>query len=438
MALVALTACGLTERRLVEPSGDDTGERHVETYEVSEAPTPNPERGLVQYVDFSDPADVEFVAGLDVTLANVRVRLDRFRHVPISAQFIAELEDGFDRIRRAGLKLILRFQYNNGSGADPPVDRVMAHIDQLAPIIERHADVIAVMQAGFVGAWGEWHTSLSGLTAPRARVAILERLLAALPPSRSLQVRSPTFKVEAFPDGPIGEAIARSAAPSARIGHHNDCLLADPTDRGTYRRPIERVREYLAADARFVPVGGETCAPNPPRTDCESAVRELRRFHWSYLNRSYHPAVIAGWRRQGCMDAIKRDLGYRLVLRRASWPRAVSAGERVEISIDIENLGFAAPFNPRDVAIVIGETKRYEVPLPQVDPRGWLPGEVHRLTLRFELPGDLPGGDHPLALWLPDPAPMLRPWPAYSIRLANRGTWREDKGDNLLGLLRVR
>jgi hypothetical protein len=138
------------------------------------------------------------------------------------------------------------------------------------------------------------------------------------------------------------------------------------------------------------------------------------------------------------MKRIARDLGYRLALRRASWPAAARAGSAIEVTVAIENLGYAAPFNPRQVFLVIGDgLLRSPVELPGVDVRDWLPGRVHRFTARVEVPPDLEPGRYSLALWLPDSAPVLRRWPAYAIRLSNRGTWRASDGDNLLGELVV-
>ena len=430
----ALLGCGVPQRQLLPSPSSLEG---WTVYEISDEPVKNPERGLVQFLDFTDEGDVAFVAGLDnVTLANVRIRLDDYLDRPIDPAFIAGLEKGFDRIRRAGLKTVLRFQYNNGSGKDPQLSMVITHIGQLAPIIKRHADVIAVLQAGFIGAWGEWHNSISHLTDEPAREAILARLLEVLPASRSIQLRSPSFKAATFPR--TTASAAHDGTPGSRIGHHNDCFLSSETDHGTYPEPSDRWRRYLAKDGRFVPVGGETCAPNPPRTDCKNALRELRRFHWSYLNRSYHPAVIAGWKNQGCFRTIARDLGYRLALRRARWPAQVEPGETITVDLEVENLGFAAPFNPRPVFIAIGgEDARRTAALEGVDPRRWPPDKVYRVSSRIKLPADLEPGDHPLALWLPDPAPMLQPWPAYAIRLSNEKMWQPETGDNRLGTLTV-
>lgn len=406
-------------------------------YTPLDTPVRNPERGFVQFVQMNEPGDIAYVKSLGVSLANVRVRLDAYLDEPIDRAFLAKLERGFARIRDAGLKLVLRFQYNIGSGKDPNPKRVLSHIDQLTPLLRRNADIIAVLQAGFIGAWGEWHTSISGLTARKHQAAVLARLLSALPADRSIQLRSPAFK-RALAGKAVTENLAHTSAPRARLGHHNDCLLSGPHDSGTYPEPVDVWRAYTAADSKFVPVGGETCAVNPPRTDCARAVAELRRFHYSYLNRAYHPDVLRAWRTQGCAREIERDLGYRLVLRRARWSAYASPGGSAYLELELENRGYAAPFNRRPVYLVIEQgSRRYATELAGVDIRRWLPGQVRHLRLVVDIPGDLEPGTHLLSLWLPDAAPSLRFRPSYAIRFANADMWRPALGSNLLGELRI-
>jgi hypothetical protein len=405
--------------------------RIARSFQLDPAPIRNPERGLLQYVDINDPGDVRFVANLGVSLANARIRLDEFRGDAISGRFLHRLGAGFARIRKAGLKLVLRFQYNIGSGKDPPLRRVIAHIDQLAPVLRKNADIIAVLQAGFIGAWGEWHTSTSGLTDRKARGAILRHLLAAVPPSRSVQVRSPVFKRE-LAGGPLSAATAYRGDALSRIGHHNDCLLSNETDHGTF--PSKAERDYLAADAPFVPVGGETCAEPGPRSSCLLAVAELRRYHYSYLNRAYHPAVIAAWKKGGCFETIDRNLGYRLALQRATWPAKAPRGSRIRVTLELTNIGFAAPFNPRTAYLMIGPRR---FPIASLDVRRLQPRTDKRIDAEITIPAGMTRGRHDLALWLPDPAPALRDRPLYAIRLANQDTWVPKRGSNLLGQIEI-
>jgi hypothetical protein len=60
----------------------------------------------------------------------------------------------------------------------------------LAPLFREYHDVIAVAQAGFIGAWGEWHASTNDLTTPDNMRDILLRLLEILPEERLLPADS--------------------------------------------------------------------------------------------------------------------------------------------------------------------------------------------------------------------------------------------------------
>lgn len=77
---------------------------------------------------------------------------------------------------------------------------------------------------------------------------------------------------------------------------------------------MEEELAYLGEETRFVPKGGETCAVNPPRSDCATALTELELLHFSYLNLSYHGEVLDRWRDQGCFDEMRDRLGYRLAV----------------------------------------------------------------------------------------------------------------------------
>ena len=209
-------------------------------------------------------------------------------------------------VRSAGIKLILRFSYNFPSGGDDDDDdddyekaqdatleRVLEHISQLRPVLQRNADVVAVLQAGFIGAWGEWHSSSNDLTSPENKRAILNALLNATGPTRTVQVRYPPCLMRVYPS-PLTAVAAHSPGRSddhqGRTGHHKDCFLVSKTDAGTYaeRRPKRNAQKrYVEQASKYVMVGGETCAVKPlgrQRSDCETALAEMGRFHYTYMN----------------------------------------------------------------------------------------------------------------------------------------------------------
>ena len=392
----------------------------------------NPERGFYDGVDLVNGASFAFVRTNGRTLAYAGVRLDAFRTQPLNAALLTALENGFVRARTAGIKLVLRFVYNDCLCADATKAQILEHISQLRPVIARNADVIAVWQAGFIGAWGEWHTSTNGLDNPTDRKEILDALLAALPASRMTQIRTPHFKFDAYGAALLPEE-AFSGSNKARTGHQNDCFLASNSDQGTYQSPIETWKDHIAQDCRYTPMGGETCALNAPRIDCPTATSEMARLHWSFLNALYHQSVIGAWNTQGCLPEIKQRLGYRLSIIEASWSQQTRPGGVLALEVKIRNGGYAALYNPRRVYAVLHDgTNRRVALLSAVDPRRWEPEETSTFTVRLRMPADVAAGSHSLTLWLPDDAVSLRQNVAYSVQLANAGTWNATLGENTL------
>ena len=53
------------------------------------------------------------------------------------------------------------------------------------------------------------------------------------------------------------------------------------------------------------------------------------------------------------MDNIKKNLGYRFVLKNATFPKKVKAGSAIKVSIQLDNAGYASPYNPRPVQLLL-------------------------------------------------------------------------------------
>ena len=394
----------------------------------------NPERGYYVGYNLVAARDPAYVRAGGKSLAISVVRLDDYRDRPLDAALLDGIQRGFARAREGGFKIVLRFAYDDTPGIDTTRARVLAHVDQLEPILRANTDVIAVMQAGFIGAWGEWHSSANGLDDnPADRAAILSAVLAALPTHRQVQVRTPMAKDAAFPGGALAVEEAYSGSPRARLGHHNDCFLASASDLGTYDQPIDTWKAYVRQDGRFTAIGGETCLVYPTRTACEPAVDELEDLHWSYLNSEYNLAVLDGWDAGGCGNVVRRRLGYRFVLDELEYTEAVPPGGELAVKLDLRNIGFAAPFNRRPVEIVLtGGDTRLVAPLAGIDARAWAPGRATSVTARLRVPVTLPPGTYTLALRLPDESSSLAADPRFAIRVANQGVWDEAHGDNVL------
>ena len=392
------------------------------TFVADPSPLANPERGLYRSVDLVTERDLSWVADEGKRLAFASVRLDAWRGADLPQSLLDDLGLGIDAARAAGLKLVLRFAYNAGpwpnTEPDASKERILGHIAQLGPVFASHSDVIFVVQAGFIGAWGEWHSSTEGLLDdPQDRYDILDALLAALPAERMTQLRTPMLKDAGY--GLLDAASAFSGAPVARIGHHNDCFLADATDQGTFAADDpEAWRDRVAAEGLFTPVGGETCAPST-FSGCANALAELERQRWTFLNHGWHPDVIQGWMDDGCWAEIGDRLGHRLELVDGS---VVAGVDAVTITLRVRNTGFAPVLVGRPLVLLIDGAAVAPVATDNADARQWTPGGLH--SVQLELPGQS-SGEHAFGLVLPDPAPGLNADSRYAIRFANVGVWSD-------------
>ncbi|MCK6576978.1 MAG: DUF4832 domain-containing protein [Anaerolineae bacterium] len=432
-------------------------------YAADEENFANPERGFYDQEtpmwigEERAPQSVQALRTLradGISLVRWYFLIDEYRESPLTDEALAYINTQFEAARSAHLKVIPRFAYNFPQSGeypyqepDAPLERVLAHIVQLTPILERHSDVIAFMEIGFVGAWGEWHSSTHHLVDEEtgvnaASTAIIEALLAALPADRMIAMRYAPYKQQLYGAAPLDDAGAFSTTPQARIGGHNDCFLASETDWGSYpENAAERdaVRRYLNLDNRFVPQGGETCnadAEAQPFIGCQNALSDLELLRFSALNLDYREEVLDGWRAEGCFEEIARRLGYRFRLIDAAIPAAAQPGETFAVPITLINDGFASPYNPRAVELMLrsaDDGRIHALPAAEADPRRWLPdGGAFAVTLTAAIPPDLPAGQYEVLLALPDPAPTLHDEPDYAIRLANADLWEPETGYNKL------
>ena len=410
----------------------------------------NPERGffsqLASYSDSPSPLTKGFLDGLrssKITLVRKIYVFNTFRTGPVSAEFLSHIQTDLNLLRENGFKIILRFAYTFNEPEphnDAPLETVLSHIDQLTPLLQNNADVIALMEAGFIGRWGEWHTSSNGLANTSDMRTILFELLEALPENRAVNVRYQQAKKDIYNiTAPISDSEAFDQSNRSRTGHHNDCLVADVDDWGTYwpidPASLEAQKNYLSQENKFLPQEGETCNCNPPGSDCTNSVKELEKMRWSALNKDYEQCVLNSWIRDGCYDQIAKRLGYRFRLIESKVPKSACADSLMSFSFSIENEGFAAPYNARDLELVLrskssGSIVRLSL---SYDPRAWLPdnGKIS-VSPTVTLPSSMAPGVYDVFLNLPDPEPDLNSKPEYSIRFANKNVWDPGTGYNSL------
>ena len=473
------------------------------TYTESSEDFANPERGFFRFTEVRASAYVPLVQsqlqlwrGLTPadggnyqvysTIVYRNFILDIFKNTALSAAFLQSVKNDFDIARAAGVKLIPRFMYTNTPAAGSCPEKsictpygdaskaiVLQHIAQLKPVLTDAADVIAVVQFGFIGMWGEnYYTDYFGDASHNGqgklldnnwqdRIDVMQALLNAVPKDRMIQVRFPQLKqrfvygVNATVDAlPLTEAEAFSGSDKARIGFHNDCFLASADDYGTYddygnssspRQSANTVlRAFAKADSKYVAVGGETCDNTySPQNDCEPAgmaQAEMAALHYSYLNCAYNNAVNNDWQTGGCMINIRKKLGYRFVLTELVYPKEITTGSSLPVSLTVNNIGYASPFNERPVKLILknsstGQEFSYTL---NTDVRKWFSGTTKIETI-IPTGAALTAGTYDMYLSMPDKYSSIAARPEYAIRLANTDVWDAVTGYNkLLATIKVK
>jgi len=420
------------------------------TYTASTENFPNPERGFYHH---KETKASNFSTLTQSTMTNYRTNekitlilrlyyLDTFLTSPISESFLNNMRIDFDRMRNAGIKCIIRFAYSNQTTLgqrDASKAQILQHISQLSPVLSSNSDVIAAIQAGFIGTWGEWYyTDHFGMNPTAADYAnrkdIVEALLAAIPSNIKVQIRTPKLKQKLYnTTTALTQTQFLSNSSLARVGHHNDCFLSDASDVGTYTN-IATEYPYLTQETKFVPMGGESCDFDPNRSNCDVGTSEMALFHWSYMNIDYYPEVIGEFAESNCLNEIKKNLGYRYQLVSGAYSNSASIGSTLSVSIKLKNTGFASVYNKRIAYIVLRNTSTnavYSIPLSS-NPQLWLGTNVIDISEQLNLPANIVPGNYEMLLNLPDFHSNLSSRPEYSIRLANNNLWEPTTGYNKL------
>lgn len=435
-------------------------------YPVDETDFPNPERGFYEHAEWSHAStgnyndnlwDSYFTraaeANRSLLLRIYYLDSDALRqNKPLPDGFITMFNNDMQKIRSKGMKCILRFAYDKDTDEDGDEDyndfedaspaAWETHLAQLKPHLQANADVIYVVQAGFLGVWGEWYYSSLG-TGDDIELAVknnlIGQLLEAVPANRCVQLRTPLFKKQYLGhNNALTSAEAYHGSDQARLGHHNDAFLNGEKNQGTYENRTADMA-YIAQECLYVPIGGETNLDNGEsstyNTWCKGSIAEaeMAQLHYSYLNHSYSQYVTDQWKAEGAYARISRNMGYRFQLVSASFDAQVVAGTSMNVQLNIKNVGYAPLYNERYAYIVLkNNTNTYSIPLSS-NPRTWAPNSATTAINEYiTLPATMAAGTYDLYLYLPDASASIAANPKYAVRFANQGIWQASTGYNIL------
>jgi hypothetical protein len=210
-------------------------------------------------------------------------------------------------------------------------------------------------------------------------------------PNKIIQLRTPMHKELLYGDSTtyaqlsntakITQERAFTSEPIAHIGFHNDCFLANDDDEGTYAdNNITFWKNYLQNDARYTPLGGETCKDTQEFTHCSYALKELQTLHFTFLNHSFDEDVIERWKAEGCYDEIAQNLGYNLVAKQIDTNLTTNS---LKVDFQLFNKGYASVFNPYEISWILQNQENnstQEFLDNTLDIRTFTPQQRHTLT----------------------------------------------------------
>ena len=139
-------------------------------------------------------------------------------------------------------------QYNaNWREEEEQEPYVYRHIEQLAPVLQKNIGLIAVMQAGFIGRWGEWHNTTLA-TNQAAKNKIVSRLLAAIGEPYNVEMRYPTQKNDLTLEDEKGRSRLGYGNDYFTAGEHSlaSAMILFPEMYGIIRLRMRRIMSILA------------------------------------------------------------------------------------------------------------------------------------------------------------------------------------------------
>ena len=152
----------------------------------------------------------------------------------------------FDVLKANNIQSCIRFAYeynesNNVVG--PTTDQIIRHTKQLKAFLEHNKDTIHVVQAGFIGLWGEWHTSVH----EHDRTKVLQAIVDMTPEGKMVQVRLASYKDVLPADDPR----------RARVSYHDDYLVGVDHAWSTVTASNTRLYIMVMQDVPSMLVAGE-------------------------------------------------------------------------------------------------------------------------------------------------------------------------------------
>lgn len=401
--------------------------------------------------------------------------------IELTSDAINTLKNQLENIKQHNNTVILRFVYdNNATGIvdgvnkfEPEQITLLRHIEQLKSVFEQYATTIYTIQVGFYGLWGESFYNTDVNSHPEYYIQTMEALLDATEYTEiMIAFRTPSY---------AKYAIQNSNYDSSRVGIFNDALLSQNDDMGTFTNRREDL-EWL--NTRNVSYGGEalpatftdtlesTNAYNDvynnvgglnsylnlikTKTNNWDLIKftedEMFKSHLSYINFEWNQYKHYIWanqtyngkdelyQRKTALEYIQSHLGYRFVLKNVVLPRSANSLEKINASIQIENVGFGSVLKSKNATLVFVDANNIvkgEVDITSLfDIKDFKSQSSIKKDVSVDLP-DLSSGTYKVFLRLSNNEKLNDESYYSAIRFANNSIWDNSLQANRIGNIKI-
>ncbi len=334
----------------------------------------------------------------------------------------------FSELKKEGMKAVLRFAYQedmNRKEEQASQSVMLSHMNQLAPALEKHKTLIHTVEAGFLGAWGEWHSYPGHSWSNQEQISnqyfdgktILKAILNMVPDEIYVQARYPG----------INDLLDNSDPDKQRLGSNNDAFFGYRSlgEGWPYTEMGNDACQKANAISLKAPMGGEFfwgCQWDKADVTAEQAIRMFAYFNqnsFSIFHNSFEgtPEVagsgegalwfatsregdMSKWARVGvtaeqlknwgafvspsyfknssgssayrnAFEYVRDHLGYRIEAKNLSISAGMAKSSTVSLSMNLVNYGFSAAYNMTGEFVVLDSKNSIVSRVKAGNPASW-------------------------------------------------------------------
>lgn len=375
--------------------------------------------------------------------------------------FFRNLRVTLDNCRKNGCIIALRFRYDDVGMLDPEPStfaQIEAHIQQIkdSGIFEEYKDILAFVESGFVGSWGEhWGGKFCSF---EQKARVLDLLLDAVPAPIPVTVRTPpTFTTWAgITEDDLAAYTPEPDSDASRVCLYNDGYMGSDIDLGTYHNR-ERDTGWVGRQALTSYFGGEFSGNLEFTMQYETylpqnSIPEMYKTHLSYINSNIYQLYKdytfgaqydvdnvdnSAYYGQTVYKFMRDHIGYRFVVRDCDLSAQVEQGDVLTVRAEIENTGFANPIMTQKPEILLEKDGNFIRTQVDVNTKTWYSRTTAEPEFQLRIPGGLETGEWNVYFKLSTGDNTLDQMHMRSVKFANTGTWHSGLGANYLGTFTV-